>query len=128
MDTNGTGRRYIAYARCAARDGSAAKLELQIQLIHRFGKQRAMRCVDEVRLSGVSGATSALRSDLRALLARKRDRDDFDVLIVEDLARLTRAGIAGISEITAEFEKCGVRILCLTEPWPPEDKEPTEGR
>jgi hypothetical protein len=109
------GKRYIAYARCAAKDGSATKLQEQVRLIRQFGDSLDMQCVDEVRLAGVSGGPPALRADLRELLARKRERDDFDVLIMEDFARLTRTGLEGGLEIETEFGRCGVQIVYLTE-------------
>jgi hypothetical protein len=74
-----------------------------------------MQCVDETRLAAVSGGPPAMRSDLRQLLARKREKDDFDVLIMEDFARLTRTGLDGGSEIETAFGNCGVRIVYLTE-------------
>ena len=109
------GKRYIAYARCAVQDGSEPKLQEQVRLIRQFGDSLDMQCVDEVRLAGVSGGPPAMRSDLRQLLAGKREKDDFDVLIMEDFARLTRTGLDGGSEIETAFGNCGVRIVYLTE-------------
>lgn len=109
------GKRYIAYARCAASEGAAAKLQDQVSRIRQFGDSLDMRCVDEVRLAGISGWLPAMRPDLRELLARKRQRDDYDVLIMEDHARLTRTWPNGGLEIETEFGRCGVRIVYLTE-------------
>lgn len=106
------GQRYIAYARCAARQGSTPKLRQQIRLIRQFGDRLGMRCVGEVRIAGVSGVTPPLRPDLRRLLTRKRHIDDFDVLIAVDHARVTRTAIA---RIAALFAVSGVRIMYLTE-------------
>lgn len=112
------GKAYIAYARCAAADGSAPKLNEQIRLIRRFGDALGMRCADEIRLAGISGWLPALRPDLRELLARKRERDDFDVLIMEDFARLTRTGIEEGMAIRSEFAHSGVQIVLLSEAAP----------
>lgn len=71
-----------------------------------------MQCVDEVRLVA-NGCQPAFRADLRDLLARKRKRNDYDVLIMEDFARLTRTERG--SEIEAKFGKCGVQIVYLIE-------------
>jgi DNA invertase Pin-like site-specific DNA recombinase len=106
------GQRYIAYARCAAERGSAPKLRQQIRLIRQFGNHLGMRCVGEVRIAGVSGVTPPLRPDLRRLLTRKRQKDDFDVLIAADYARITRTAAARIEAI---FALSGVRIVYLTE-------------
>ena len=118
----GTGSHYIAYARCAAADGATAKLERQIQAVHQLGNQLGMTCVGEVRLAGVSGGPPAMRHDLRRLLRRKREQDDFDALIMEDFARLTRAGLAEGLQIQTEFARCGVQIMYVAEACGVEDK------
>lgn len=105
------GKGYIAYARCASPKGSESKLQEQVRSIRQFGDNLGMRCVDEVRLAGVSGWLPAMRPDLRELLARKRQRDDYDVLVMTDCARLTRAWPDGGLEIEAEFSASGVRIV-----------------
>ena len=112
------GKRYIAYARCAAKAGSSPKLQEQVRLIRQFGDGLGMKCVDEVRLAGVSGRSPALRPDLRQLLARKLERDDFEVLIVEDLARLTRAGLEVGLEIENKFKRHGVQIVYVMSAMP----------
>lgn len=106
------GKRYIAYARCACATGSALALRKQVRLIRQFGDSLDMQCVDEVRLVA-NGCQPSLRADLRDLLARKRKRDDYDVLIMEDFARLTRTGRG--PEIEAKFGKCGIRIVYVTQ-------------
>ena len=107
------GNRYIAYARTAA--GTAARLDEQIRLVRHFGNLLGMVCADEVRIAGVSGWLTALRPDLRDLLARKRTQNDFQVVIMEDHARLTRTGPDGCDEVEAEFARHGVQILYLTD-------------
>ena len=109
------GKTYIAYARCAAADGAALQLDAQIRLIRQFADHQGMRCVDEVRLAGVGGWFPALRPDLLALLDRRQRRRDFEVLVVTDPARLTRAGVAAAAEIQTAFANQGVRIVDLNE-------------
>lgn len=115
MTADPDGNRYVAYARCASSQDATVKLDRQIQAIRRFAESHDMRCVGEVRLAGVSGGEPAMREDLRALILRKRERDDYDVLIMEDFARLTRAGITEGTQIESEFAECGVRIVYVTD-------------
>ena len=115
MNQNLRGKPYIAYGRCAATVGSAPKLREQVRRIRQLGDGLAMQCVAELRLAGVSGVSPVLRPDLCELLVRKRERDDFEVLMMEDQARLTRAGLEGAKVIETEFERCGVQIVYLTE-------------
>ena len=107
------GTRNIAYARCAACEGAETSLERQLRAIHRFADRLSMRCVGEVRLAGVSGAPPALRPDLLELLARKRERNDYEVLVMEDFARLIRAQSPEDLAVGDEFARCGVRIFFL---------------
>jgi hypothetical protein len=103
------GKRYIAYARCCSKQGSTQSLQRQLRLIRQFGNRLKMRCVDEVRLPGLNGLTPLLRWDLSVLLARKWNEDDYDVLVMEDVTRLTRA--YGAQRLEALFMLCGVRIV-----------------
>ena len=43
------GKRYMAYARCASKQGSTQSLRRQIRLVRQFGDYMKMRCVDEVQ-------------------------------------------------------------------------------
>ncbi len=103
------GKRYIAYARCCSKQGSTQSLGRQLRLIRQFGERFKMRCVDESRHPGLNGITPLLRWDLCVLLARKCNQDDYDVLIMEDPSRLTRADGAG--RLEALFMCCGVKIV-----------------
>jgi hypothetical protein len=103
------GKRHIAYARCASKQGSTQSLRRQLRLIRQFGDCLKMRCVEEVRSPGLNGLTPLLRPDLSSLLARKCNEDDYDVLVMEDVTRLTRADGAG--RLEALFMLCGVQIV-----------------
>lgn len=109
------GKRYIAYARCASKQGSTPSLRRQLRLVRQFGDRIRMWCVDEARFAGLSGHTPLLRWDLSMLLARKYNEDDYDVLVMEDAARLTRADGAG--RLEALFMFCGVQIVYVAS-WP----------
>lgn len=107
------GKRYIIYARCAAADGAAVKLQDQVHQARQFGNRLNMLCIDEIRLVGIGGGPPVLRDDLGQLLARKRVRNDFEVLVAESPSRLTRTGAHGCAEIEDEFSKLGVDVLYL---------------
>lgn len=109
------GKRYIAYARCGSKQGSTQSFRRQIRLVRQLADGLEMQCVDEVRSPGLSGHTPLLRWDLIKLLARRFNENDYDVLIMADPARLTRAD--GIERLEAIFAHCGVRIIYVTT-WP----------
>lgn len=108
-NTDLRGKRYIAYARCASKQGSTQSLRRQIRVIRQLGNDLKMRCVDEVRCPGGDGHTPLLRWNVCALLVRKFNEDDYDVLVMEDPARLTRAD--GAEKLEALFAHCGVQII-----------------
>ena len=62
-------KRHIAYARCASPQDATIKRDRQIRAIRRLADGLGMRCVDEVRLAGVSGGPPAMRADLCNLFA-----------------------------------------------------------
>jgi len=120
------GRRYIAYARCASKQGSTQSLRRQLRLIRQFGNRCKMRCVDVVRSPGLNGRTPLLRWDLSMLLARKCNEDDYDVLVMEDPARLTRAN--GLGRLEAFFMFCGVQIVYVATYTPTARRRPIQRR
>lgn len=105
------GKRYIAYSRSAARND--ASVDRQLGLIRQFAERLGLVCVGEVRLNGVGGYLPPLRPDLCALLARKRTKNDFDLLVMEDRARLTRTHQFDVVETA--FADHGIRIVYVCE-------------
>ncbi|MFA9478972.1 recombinase family protein [Phycisphaerales bacterium AB-hyl4] len=77
-----------------------------------------MVLVDEIILKGVSGSLPGKRDDLPQLLERKRSADDYDVLLVQRLDRLTRGGTSHGFWIDHEFEKAGITILATGDDLP----------
>jgi len=109
------GKRYIAYARCACPGGAKPKLRDQIFRIRVFGALLHMECVAKVRLAGVTGITPLFRDDLLALLARKCQRDDFDVVMMVEYSRLTRSSRG--EEIEARFAEQRIEIVYCDRVW-----------
>lgn len=103
------GKRYIAYARCACPGGAKPILRDQIFRIRVFGALLGMECVDKVRLAGVNGIKPLFRDDLLALLARKYQREDFDVVMMVEHSRLTRSSRG--EEIEARFAEQKIEIV-----------------
>src|SRR3974377_1381347 len=85
------GKRYIGLARCSSPGQVDTRIDKQLRLIENFGREQGMHCVDRITL-GVTGSVPGARSDLDELVQRKKDQDDFDIVVVQDLSRLTRSG------------------------------------
>lgn len=62
----------------------------------------------------VSGSEPGNRDDIARLLDRKKKSDDYDVLLVWDRSRLTRAGQEHGAWLKVEFGRVGVRVLSTT--------------
>ena len=85
------GKRFIALARCSSPGQVDTSIDEQLRLIENFGRENGMRCVDRITL-GVTGSVPGARTDLDELVRRKKEQDDFDVVLIQDATRLTRSG------------------------------------
>jgi len=105
------GKRYICLARQSDDSEGTTSTEAQLELLHAEGQKRGMVHVDDVVLAGVSGSMPGKRDDLAQILERKRQRDDFDVLLVQRMDRLTRSGGSHGFWVEHECEKAGIELL-----------------
>lgn len=62
----------------------------------------------------VSGSDPGNRHDLDRLLERKRNENDYDVLLLWDRARFTRAGAKHAAWLEVEFGRQGVKVVSMT--------------
>lgn len=108
------GRRHIAYARCAYPGAAEDILLHQILRIGIFARQFETPCVGKVQLAGVGGYSPLFRDDLVDLLVRKRQQDDFDMVVMVDCGRLTRRGEGVGREIMATFARYNIEIVILS--------------
>ena len=90
----------------------------QLMVTKRFRERTGLAHVRDELSIGVSGSETFNRTDIDRLLREKKERDNFDVLLVHDLSRLTRAGIDHSSMLIREFKKVGVRVVSATDSIP----------
>lgn len=107
------GKRYIALARASSDADGTTSTEAQIALLHEHAKSRGMVFVDEIVLDGVTGSLPGKRGDLTALIQRKAHKNDFDVLVVQRLDRLTRSGSDHGFWIEHECKRAGIELLVV---------------
>src|SRR5206468_4192265 len=77
-------QRYINLVRCSSAKQTETSVPDQLKLLNAFADQHEMVHVDDVVLDGVTGSIPGARSDVTDLIQRKQQRDDFDVLLVQD--------------------------------------------
>jgi hypothetical protein len=115
------GKRYIGLVRCSTDGQKDTSIPDQLALLRGFADKHGMIHVDDVLRGGVSGSKPGNRTDLDELVARKRDRNDYDILLVQDTTRLTRGGVEHGAKIEFEFTKVGVRIVFVADQLPDGD-------
>src|SRR5579862_4964218 len=87
-----SGKRYINLVRCSTDQQTETSIPAQLELLNAFGAANQMHHVDDVILDGVSGSKPGNRDDIGELIARKKTKNDFDVLLVQTEDRQTRGG------------------------------------
>lgn len=106
------GKRYIALARCSTRGQADTSIDDQLRLIRRFADENAMVEVDVVRLEGVSGSVAQnLDRVVSGLIARKTEAHDYDVLVVQDASRFSRAGAGHSAKLKYDLECIGIQVV-----------------
>ncbi len=115
------GRRYVCLVRCSTTEQADTSIPDQLKLLRAFGDQHGMVYVDQVVLEGVTGSVPGARTDIADIITRKRDRDDFDVLLVQDVSRLTRAGAEHGMKLKYDLSAAGIEVLFAAEGLPTGD-------
>ena len=105
------GKRYINLVRCSTDQQTETSIPAQLELLNAFAAARGMIHVDDVPLEGVSGSKPGNRDDLQQLIDRKRQRNDFDVLLVQTEDRLTRGGAIHGGWVQHELTRHGIQVV-----------------
>lgn len=103
-------KRYIAMVR-ASHLSDELSTDAQLQLLHDRVREKGMIHVDNIVLDGVSGSLPGNRDDMEKLIARKKTTNDFDVLVVQRLDRLTRGGSGHGLWFEHECQRAGIHVF-----------------
>ncbi|HVL40487.1 MAG TPA: recombinase family protein, partial [Fimbriimonadaceae bacterium] len=79
-----------------------------------FGDKHGMVHVDNIILDGVSGSLPGARTDIEEIIELKRLKDNFDVLLVQDLSRLTRGGPEHGGKVEYDLAAAGIELVLAT--------------
>lgn len=104
-------KRFISLVRQSNDTDGTTSTEAQCQWMRQEGEARGMGHVEDLILDGVTGSLPGNRQDIEDLLQRKRERDDFDVLLIQRCDRLTRGGSDHAGWLHHEAAKVGIEIL-----------------
>lgn len=112
------GKRYIALTRCSSAAQIDTSISAQNALVERFAQEHGMVCAGVVELAGVSGSVPGIRTDIDEIIQRKRERNDFDVVLLQDATRFTRAGIAHGMKLLYELRAAGIQEVFVMDDAP----------
>lgn len=104
------GKRYVCLVR-ASHASDEISTDAQLSMLHEGVRDKGMAFVNAIILDGVTGSLPGKREDLQALLERKRTVNDFDVLVLQRLDRLTRGGATHGFWFEHECLKAGIHLL-----------------
>lgn len=112
------GLRYIALPRCSTLGQADTSIDDQLGVIHAFGRAHQMIPVGEMLLPGLTGSIPGLRQDIDELVKRKRERNDFDCVLIQDSDRMSRAGTMHGASVEYRLRSEGIRIICVSDDLP----------
>lgn len=115
QDSKWSGKRYVNLLRCSSVTQADTSPDGQKAVNDQFALNNKMHWVDDIYAEGVSGSQTFNRQDIEELVQRKRERNDFDVVIVYELGRLTRGGIRHGNVVVDQMKKAGITVLSSTE-------------
>lgn len=115
------GKRFIALARCSSPGQVDTSIGAQLHLIEEYGRARGMECVGKIELGGVTGSVPGARRDIAELVQRKKEHNDFEVVVLQDVTRLTRSGPAHGLSILYSLRSVGVEVLFVKDDLPAGD-------
>lgn len=115
------GRRFINLVRCSSAEQADTSIPDQLKLLNAFAEQNGMLHVDDMILDGVTGSIPGARKDIDQLIRRKRDKDDFDALLVQDISRFTRSGGEHGAMLEWELSCAGIEPIFVSDNLPEGD-------
>jgi hypothetical protein len=108
------GRRYVCLVRCSTNAQEDTSIPDQLAVLHDYAKKEGMVHAggdEALQLGGVSGSHPGARTDIEIILERKRTHGDFDVVLVQDLSRLTRGGVEHGGKIEYDLAAEGIKVV-----------------
>ena len=115
---NYTGKRYIALVRASDTTDGTTSTQAQLAMLHEKAASLKMVRAGEVILDGVTGSMPGKRQDMTDLIHRKKTQNDFEVLVVQRLDRLTRSGSAHGMWFEHELTQAGIHLYIVSDDIP----------
>lgn len=112
---NYSNKRYIVLVRASDTTDGTTSTEAQLATLHAKAVALKMVCADngEIVLNNVTGSMPGKRQDMTAIIQRKLTLNDFDVLVVQRLDRLTRSGSDHGFWFEHELKRAGIHLYIV---------------
>lgn len=108
------GKRFVGLLRCSTVGQADTSIDDQHRLLDAYAREHGLTAVAYVALEGVSGSLPGNRGDIQKLIDRKQAGDDFDILLVQDTSRFTRAGTQHAHRLESELNAAGIEVVYAT--------------
>lgn len=112
---NYTGKRYIASVRASDTTEGTTSTQAQLEMLHERAASLKMVPAEngEIVLNNVTGSMPGKRQDMIDLIQRKLTQNDFDVLVIQRLDRLTRSGSDHGFWFEHELKRAGIHLYIV---------------
>ena len=101
--------------RCSSGPQIATSITNQRKTTDQAIREYDLFVVDAVDLEGVTGSIPGNRDDIDRIIARKKNLNDFKILVVQDATRFTRAGQGHGQNCSYELRAVGILVYFVAE-------------
>ena len=115
------GKRYLCLVRCSTFQQSDTSIPDQLKLLRAYGDQQGMTHVGDIILDGVSGSRPGARTDVEDIVKRKKQKNDFEIILVQDMSRFTRSGAEHGMKLLYDLNAVGVEVAFVADRLPEGD-------
>jgi DNA invertase Pin-like site-specific DNA recombinase len=110
-----TGKRYIASVRASDTTEGTTSTQAQLAMLHE--KAASLKMVraknGEIVLNNLTGSMPGKRQDMTDVIQRKLTHNDFDVLVVQRIDRVTRSGSGHGFWFEHELQRAGIHLYIV---------------
>ncbi len=109
------GMNCVVLKRCSSAAQIATSMANQDCTTEACIRENDLHVVHEELLEGVTGSIPGNRTDIEAIIQRKKTRNDFELLVVQDATRFTRAGQGHGQKLIYDLRAAGIMVYFLAE-------------
>jgi len=109
------GMHCVVLKRCSSSAQVATSITNQGLITEDCIRENELHVVHEELLEGVTGSIPGNRTDIDTIIHRKKTRSDFELLVVQDATRFTRAGQGHGQKLIYDLRAAGILVYFLAE-------------